>query len=109
MYQKYCSLLAQVWLSVTIIIHLSVLDDFIFEASHEECDVAKFNQLNGTAWILPGELSAGLYVCEYLSKRFIQITTVKGVTTIEGIETMDWNQPTLDWKLKNDWTNYQEK
>ena len=58
MYQKYCSLLAQVWLSVTIIIHLSVLDDFIFEASHEECDVAKFNQLNDTAWILPGELSA---------------------------------------------------
>ena len=29
-----------------------------------------------------------LYVCEYLSKPFIRITTVKGVTTIEGIETM---------------------
>ena len=25
------------------------LDDFIFEASHEECDVTKFNQLNGAA------------------------------------------------------------
>ena len=23
--------------------------DFIFEASHEECDVTKFNQLNGAA------------------------------------------------------------
>ena len=29
-----------------------------------------------------------LYLCEYLSKPFIRITTVKGVTTIEGIETM---------------------
>ena len=71
MYQKNCSLPAQVWWSVTIIIHLFVLDDFIFEASHEECDVTKFNQLNGAAWILPGELSS-------------------------------LNQPTLDWKLKND-------
>ena len=62
--------------------------DFIFEASHEECDVTKFNQLNGAAWILPGELSSVLCVCEYLSKPFIRITTVKGVTTIEGIETM---------------------
>ena len=38
-------------------IHQFVLDDFISEASHEECDVTKFNQLNGAAWILPGELS----------------------------------------------------
>ena len=29
-----------------------------------------------------------LYLCEYLSKPFIRITTVKGVTTIEVIETM---------------------
>ena len=38
-------------------VHVFVLDDFIFEASHEECDVTKFNQRNGVAWILPGELS----------------------------------------------------
>ena len=44
--------------------------------------------LNGEAWIIPGELSSVLCVCEYLSKPFIRITTVKGVTTIEGIETM---------------------
>ena len=37
---------------------------------------------------LPGELSSALCVCEYLSKPFIRITTVKGVTSIEGIETM---------------------
>ena len=85
---KKCSLPAQVWYSVTIIIHLFLLDDFIFEASHEECDVTKFNQLNGASWILPGELTSVLCVCEYLSKPFIRITTVKGVTTIEGIETM---------------------
>ena len=40
MYQKNCSLPAQVW------------------AFHEECDVTKFNQLNRAAWILPGELSS---------------------------------------------------
>ena len=28
---------------------LSPSDDFIFEASHEECDVTKFSQLNGAA------------------------------------------------------------
>ena len=67
-----------------MIIHLFVLDDFIFEASpHEECDVPKFDQLNGAAWILPGEVSSVLCVCEYF-------TTVKGVTTNEGIETMFW-------------------
>ena len=65
-----------------------VLDDFIFKTSHEECNFTKFNQLNGAAWILPGELSSVLCVCEYLSKPFIRITTVKGVTTIESIETM---------------------
>ena len=63
-------------------------DDFIFETSHEESDVTKFNQLNGAAWIRPGELSSVLCVCEYFSKPFIRITTVKGITTIEGIETM---------------------
>ena len=63
-------------------------DDFIFETSHEESDVTKFNQLNGAAWIRPGELSSVLCVCEYFSKPFIRITTIKGVTTIEGIETM---------------------
>ena len=62
MYQKNCNLPAQVWLSVTIIIDLFILDDFIFEASHEECDVTKFNQR--ATWILPGELSSVLYVCE---------------------------------------------
>ena len=44
MYQKNCSLPVQVDYQA-IIIHLFVLDDFIFEASHEECDVTKFNQL----------------------------------------------------------------
>ena len=63
-----------------------VLDNFIFEASHEECDVTKFNRLNGAARILPGQLSSVLCVCEYLSKPFIRINTVKGVTSIEGIE-----------------------
>ena len=48
----------------------------------------KFNQLNGAGWILPGELSSVLCVCEYFSKPSIRITTVKGVSTIEGIETM---------------------
>ena len=68
--------------------HLFVLDGFIFEASHEECDVMKFNQLNGAAWILPSELSSVLCACEFLSKPFIGIATVKGVTSIEGMETM---------------------
>ena len=58
MYQKNRSLPAHVWSSVTIIIHLFVLGDFIFEASHEECDVKKFSQRNGAAWILSGELSS---------------------------------------------------
>ena len=40
------------------IIHLFVLGDFIFEASHEEYDVKKFSQRNGAAWILSGELSS---------------------------------------------------
>ena len=62
--------------------------DFIFEASHEECDVTKFNQLNGAAWIFPGELSSALCVSDYLPKSFIWITTVKGVTSIKDIETM---------------------
>ena len=73
---------------VTIIIHLFLLDDFIFEAPHEECDVTKFSQLNGAACILPGELPSILCVCEYFSKPFIRLTTVKGVTTIEVIEIM---------------------
>ena len=42
MYQRNC-------IKKEIIIHLFVLDDFIFEASHEECDVTKFNQVNGAA------------------------------------------------------------
>ena len=120
MYQKNCSLPAHVWSSVTIIIHLFVLGDFIFEASHEECDVTKFNQLNSAAWILPGELSSVLCVCEYLSKSFIRITTVKGVTTIEGIETMFclWSILIIFTKLfhqlwikkfKNDWTKRLQK
>ena len=62
--------------------------NFIFEASHEECDVTKFNQLNGASWIFPGELSSALCVSNYLPKSFIRITTVKGVTSIKGIETM---------------------
>ena len=62
------------------------LDDFIFEASYEECDVTKFNQLNGAARILPGKLSSAL--CEYLAKSFIRITTVKVVTSIKGIKAM---------------------
>ena len=37
---------------------LVLLDDFAFEASHEECDVTKCNQLNGAGWILPGKLSS---------------------------------------------------
>ena len=43
-------------------IDLFVLDDFIFEASHEEWYVTKFNQLNVAAWILPVELSSVLFV-----------------------------------------------
>ena len=51
------------------------------------------NQLNGVAWILPGELFS-LTWYKYnltfinLSKPFIRITTVKWATTIEVIETM---------------------
>ena len=67
---------------------LVLLDDFAFEASHEECDVTKCNQLNGAAWILPCELSAVLCVCEYLLKPFIRITTATGVTSIQSIETI---------------------
>ena len=48
----------QVLWSVTIIIHLFVLDYFIFEASHEEHDVIQLNQLNDAGWILSGELSS---------------------------------------------------
>ena len=48
----------QVLWSVTIIIHLFVLDYFIFEASHEEDDVIQLNQLNDAGWILSGELSS---------------------------------------------------
>ena len=54
-----------------------------------------------------------------MSKPFIRITTVKGVTTIEGIETTFclWSfliiftkQPTTrDWKFKNDWTKRLQK
>ena len=79
-----------------------------------ECDVTKFNQLNGAAWILPRELSSFLCVCEYLSKPFILINTVKGATSIEVIETMFclWSfliifskqTTSVDWKFKNDWT-----
>ena len=57
MYQRNCSLPTQVWQSVTIIVRLFVLDEFIFEASYEECDVTKFNQRNGATQILPSELS----------------------------------------------------
>ena len=35
-----------------------ILDDFIFEVSHEECDVKKSNQLDGAGWILSGKLSS---------------------------------------------------
>ena len=55
----------------------------------------------------------------YLSKPFIRITTAKGVTTVEGIETMFCllsflitftKQPiNLDWKFKNDWTKRLQK
>ena len=31
---------------VIIIIHIFVLNVFIFEASHEQCDVAQFSQVN---------------------------------------------------------------
>ena len=58
MKQKNCSLPAQVWSLVSIIIQLFVLDNFIFEASREEYDVTKFSQLNGAAWTLPGEQSS---------------------------------------------------
>ena len=40
------SIAGQIWSSVTNIIHLFVLNVFIFEASDEECDVSQFNQLN---------------------------------------------------------------
>ena len=56
--KKSCSLPAQVLWSVTIIIHLFVLDYFIFEAFHEEHDFIQFNQLNDAGWILPGQLSS---------------------------------------------------
>ena len=113
MYQKNCSLPVQVWLLVTIIIHLFVLDDFIFKVSHEECDITKFSQLNGAAWILSGELSSVFCVCEYLSRLFIRITTVKGVTSIERIKTVFclWSlliiftkQPTDSMKIQK-WLN----
>ena len=56
--KKSCSLPAQVLWSVTIIIHLFVLDYFIFEAFHEEHDFIQFSQLNDVGWILPGQLSS---------------------------------------------------
>ena len=56
--KKNWSLPAQVLYSSTIIIHLFVLDYFIFEASHEEHDVIQFSQLNDAGWILPVELSS---------------------------------------------------
>ena len=60
------------------------------------------------------------YVCEYLSKPFVLITTVKGVTTIEGIKTMFCLSSILIifrkffhqlWikKFKNDWTKRFQK
>ena len=49
-----------------------------------------------------------LYVCEYLSKPFIRITTVKGVFGYFWLFSQN-NQPTLDWKFKNDWTKRLQK
>ena len=68
--------------------------------------------------ILPGELPSVLCVCQYFSKPFIRIATVKGVTSIEGIEKMFYllwfliiftKQPTNSTKFKNDWTKRLQK